>query len=220
MSELIDTLRAIVRDELSRLRGPELGLVVAVYANDADGNNHQVDVRLRSSGVELQRVPVTVARYGVSMLPAVGELVLLVFVGGELNAPMVVGSVYDESTQPPEAGAAEVVYEVPDAGAERHLELRMPSGVSYTIDDGALKIAAGGTEVRLQQDGDIQISAAGNIELRAEGDIHIEAGANLVLKGGVGVEIEGPQIKINAAGQAELKAAVLKLAGMTQFSPG
>lgn len=219
MSELIDTLRAIVRDELARMRAPELALVLETYANDADGNNHQVDVRLRGSGVELQRVPVTVQRYGMSMLPRIGDLVLVVFVGGELNAPMVIGSVYDEAHQPPEATAGEVVYQVPDEGGERHLHLEMPSGVTYTVDDGALKIVAGGTEIQLQQDGDVTIHAAGNIELTTDGDMTLRSYGNLLLEAAMDVEIKGLNIKTQGSAQTEIKSPILKLAGLAQFSP-
>ena len=71
MSDMVDIIRAIVRDEMARRRSPELGLVTAVQSRDSDGsdNNHQVNVRLRASGVELQRVPVAAARLGLSLLP-------------------------------------------------------------------------------------------------------------------------------------------------------
>jgi len=219
LSELIDTLRAIVRDELARMRSPELGIVLAVYSNDAEGNNHQVDVRLRASGVELQRVPVTVPRYGMSMLPRVDDLVLVVFVGGELNAPVAIGCVYDERVQPPEAAPGELVYKVPDEGGERHMHLEMPSGVTYTVDDTVLKIVAGGTEITLEQDGNVQINAIGNIELKADGDITLEAGGKLTLKATTDVEIQGLNVKTEASAQGECKAPMLKFGGMAQFSP-
>lgn len=219
MSELIDTLRAIVRDELARMRPPELGIVLEVYANDAEGNNHQVDVRLRGSGVELQRAPVTVQRYGTSALPMVGDLVLVMFVGGDLNAPMVIGCVYDENTQPPEAAPGEVVYRIPDDGGERHLHVELPSGMTYTLDDEVMKIVAGGTEVLLEKDGNLQVKVAGNIELKADGDITLEATGKLTLKSSADVEIQGMNIKSQANAQAESKAPMLKFGGIAQFSP-
>ncbi|SEA37497.1 hypothetical protein SAMN05660964_01436 [Thiothrix caldifontis] len=220
MSGLIDTLRAIIRDELARMQPPELGIVLAVYANDADGNNHQVDVRLRASGVELQRVPVTVPRYGMSMLPCVDDLVLLMFVGGELNAPMVIGCVYDEHTQPPEAAPGELIYKIPDEGGERHIQLETPSGVTFTVDDGAIKIVAGNTSITLEQDGNVQIMAAGNLELKADGDITLEAGGKLTLKATSDAEVQGMNIKLQGSAQTEFKSPMLKLTGMAQFSPG
>ena len=218
MSELIHTLRAIVRDELSRIRTSEMGIVVAVYPNDNDGNNHQVDVRLRNSGVELKRAPVIVQRYGISALPNVGDAVLVVFLGGELNAPMVVGCVYNEEHNPPEAAAAEVVYHIPDQGGERHLYVELPSGMSITVNDESIQITAGGTEVQLEQDGDLKIVSAANIELQSQGDITLDASGKLNLKAGQDVSVQGLNVKNQADAQLECKGATLKLAGLTQFS--
>ena len=219
MSELIDTLRAIVRDEIARNRCAELGIVVQIYANDGDGNNHQVDVRLRSSGVELKRAPVTVQRYGMSALPMVGDLVLVVFLGGELNAPMVIGCVYDDNIQPPEASASELHYIVPDEGGEKHFHMELPSGTSITIDDEKVSLISGGTEIEVEKDGAVKIVAGGNIELSASGDISLEAGGDIKLKAGVNLEAEGIGVKIQASAEAEVKAASLKFAGLAQFSP-
>jgi len=218
VSELIDTLRAVVRDELSRMRAPEMGIVVAIYANDADGNNHQVDVRLRNSGVELMRAPVTVQRYGMSALPRVGDAVLVVFLGGDLNAPMVIGCVYNEEHNPPEGAGAELIYQVPDDGGERHLYLQLPSGMSVTVNDESIQITAGGTEVQLDQDGDIKFISAANIEMQAQGDITLEASGNLTLKAAQDVNIEGLNVKNQASIEVACKGSMLKFGGMAQFS--
>ena len=62
MSELIEILRAVIHEELTRYRLPELGTVTKVFPKEDDSSdgNHQVNVALRGSGVELQRTPVSV----------------------------------------------------------------------------------------------------------------------------------------------------------------
>ena len=53
MSELLNTLRAIVRDELGRVRPPELATVTQLHTRDVDTNaNHEVSVKLIASGVD------------------------------------------------------------------------------------------------------------------------------------------------------------------------
>ena len=64
MSSLIEVLRAIIRDEIAARRPPELGIVTQVHPGDGDAGNHQADLRLRASGLELARVPVAVPRRG------------------------------------------------------------------------------------------------------------------------------------------------------------
>jgi hypothetical protein len=102
MSNLIPTLRAIVREELTRYRMPELGVVSGVFAkDDSDDGNHQVNVTLRGSGVELQRAPVAIDRAGWSALPREGDVVVVTFLDGDLNSPVVLGTVYDNTLRPP-----------------------------------------------------------------------------------------------------------------------
>src|SRR5262245_45927 len=99
MSDLIPTLRAIIRDELTRYRWPELGVVSSVFpkADDGSDGNHEVNVTLRGSGLELQRAPVTVGRAGWSALPRQGDTVVVAFLDGDLNSPVVLGTVYDNT---------------------------------------------------------------------------------------------------------------------------
>ncbi len=225
MTDMVDIIRAIVRDELARRRSPELGLVTAVHARDADGsdNNHQVNVRLRASGLELQRVPVTAARLGLSLLPKAGDLVLVVFANADVNAPVVVGSVYDEAVQPPVARAEELVYMPTDAddSAVRRLHVELANGCALTLHDDHLTLKMGGTEITVNQDGDVQIQCAGKVQIKADADIAVEAGGNLELKAQGSVKVTaGSSLDLQGMAAAKLKAPAVTLAGNTQFSPG
>ena len=204
---------------MARTRCAELALVIQVYANGGEGNNHQVDVRLRSSGVELKRAPVTVQRYGMSALPRVGDLVLVMFLGGVLNAPMVIGCVYDEDVQPPEAAEGELVYVVPDEAGEKHLHIELPSGTTLTFDDEKVTLVSGETKIEIEKDGLMKIHSASNLQLSASGDISIEAGGDLKLAAATNIEMKGLAVKIEASAEAEVKAPSLKFAGTAQFSP-
>jgi uncharacterized protein involved in type VI secretion and phage assembly len=224
VTELIDTLRTIVRDELARRIAPELGVVTVVQAREADSSNanHQVNVRLVATGIELQNVPVLVGRLGWSMLPQVDDTVLVVFVNGDLNAPLVVGSLYDAKVQPPVAKAGELVYEPSDAGSDaslRRLHIAIGSDVTLTLDDENLKIKLGGTEVSVAKDGDVSISSGAKLTIKTQGDTTFDASGNLELKAQGNVTIKGMAVTVEAQGSAKVKAASISLAGMTQFSP-
>jgi uncharacterized protein involved in type VI secretion and phage assembly len=224
VTELIDTLRAIVRDELARRRAPELGVVTAIHPRDADGSdaNHQAHVRLVATGVELQYVPVAVGRLGLALLPQVGDTVLIVFVHGDLNAPVVVGSLYDAQVQPPVAKAGEVVYTPSDAGGDaslRRLQIALGSDVTLTADDENLKLVLGGTELTIAKDGDVTITSAAKLVVKAQGDISFEAGGNLDLKATGNATLSGASTTVEGQGSAKLKGPSVTLAGNTQFSP-
>jgi uncharacterized protein involved in type VI secretion and phage assembly len=223
MSDLMATLRAIIREELTRHRSLELGIVTAVYPKDSSGsaNNHQVNVRLRSSGVELQHAAVAVARAGLSMLPREGDLVAVAFVNGDINAPVVLGSVYDQVLQPPQADALDVVYQPPDDedSSVRRFHLELPSGNLITIDDEKLHIESGGTELTITRDGDVAVKSAAKVTIESQGDITLEAGGNLQLSAKQNVTVKGMSTTVEGQADAKLKAPQLSLAGMTGFSP-
>lgn len=220
MSDVVTMLRAIVREELTRYRVNEFGIVTEVFPGDGNENNHQVSVRLRSSGVEIPRAPVTVGRMGFSMLPEVGDLVLLAFVNGDINAPVVIGAVYDSEKQSPEAGPLETVYKPfgDEDSSIRRLHLELPSGSKLTLDDDKLQIESGGTTVVIERDGDVTLKSAANVTIESSGDIKLDAGGNLELSAKQNVTIKALSATLEGQTSAKVKGAALTLAGMTSFS--
>jgi uncharacterized protein involved in type VI secretion and phage assembly len=223
VSDLVATLRALVRHELTALRLPELAIVTEIFPRDGDGSdgNHQANVRLQASGVELQRAAVVVGRPGLTALPNPGDLVVVTFLGGDLNAPVVLGAVYDEQGRPPVAGPREVVYQPPDAeeSGVRRLHLELPSGTAVTLDDDAVQVKSGGTEVTVERDGGVTVKAQGTIRLETQGDLELEAAGALRMSAQGEVEIQGATATVEGQGSAKLKAPSVSLAGNTQFSP-
>lgn len=213
MSAIMGVLRAMVREELAARRECELGIVTQVFSSDGgDENSLELNVRLRGSAVELQRVPVVVARSGLSALPRVGDLVALLFVGGDLNAPLVVGVVHDEQTRPPDAGADELVYRIPDDAREaaRRLEIALPGGNRVTLQDRKLTVVMGSTTVVVEQDGAVTVEAGGDMNLSAAGNLNIEASGMASLK--------GASVLIEAQSDAKLKGTTTTIAGITNFN--
>jgi len=223
VSEMIGTLRAIVRDELARVRAPELAVVTRAYAREGESgkDNHQVNLRLRASGVELSRVPVTVGRLGLSALPNEGDLVLVAFVGGDLNAPVVLGCLYDDQAHPPVAKPHEVVYRPPDGSESgvRRLHVELQNGNTLTVDDDTLEIALGGTNVAISRDGNVVIESAGKVHLKAQGDVELEARGGATVSAQGSLTFKALSISLEAQAQVTLKGAQIGLAGMTQFTP-
>jgi hypothetical protein len=220
----MSTLRAIVRDEIARVRAPEVGIVTRSYAREDDSNdgNHQVNVQLGASGVELQRVPIVVSRAGWSALPNEGDLVLVNFVGGDLNAPVAVGTLYSDEAHPPVAKEHEIVYIAPDSddSSLRRMHFELANGNTFTIKDETLEIVMGGTTVTVNKDGDVEIKSAGKLSFEADSDISIkaggkvsvEAGSDLALKASASASFEGQA-------KAQVKGPQIALAGITQFNP-
>ncbi len=214
MTGLVPLIRAVVREELAGRMSLDLGIVTKVATNEGGAGDANIDVnlRLRASGLELQRVPVAVARLGLSAAPREGDLAAVGFLDGDLDGPVVLGFLYSDATPAPDAGPEEIVYRVPDAGddAARRLEIALPSGNTVTIQDAVVTIAMGSSTVTVEADGNIALEAGGDLVLKAGGGVTIEAGTSVSIKG---VSVTG-----EASGEAKLKGATVSIAGVTSFS--
>ena len=216
MNRIVPAIRAVVRDELDANRGIELGTVTAVVTNEGAAGDHnlQVNLRLRGSALELQQVPVAIGRLGLSLAPRVGDLAVVACVGGDLNAAVVLGFLYDHQTQPPDGKPTEVVYVVPDDadGDARRLHLELPGGNTVTVKDKRVDIVMGTTHLKIEADGAITLEAGGDINLKAKGSVTIEGSSGATLKGAT-VSVEGQ-------GSATVKGGSVSIAGTIAFSPG
>jgi uncharacterized protein involved in type VI secretion and phage assembly len=196
---LFDSIRRIVQDELQSVRTAELAVVQEQHPSDPD--NYACTVVLRDSGIVLRNVPVTTSRIGAVAIPAVGELVLVQFVGGDVNAPVIVGRLYNDRDRPPEnedgravlhlplgASDGEAVHVELRSGDARELSAKLGNGLTLALrdDDPIVEIDAGGqATVTIERDGKVAVKSNGKLELKAASDITIEAQARLTLKGAV-----------------------------------
>ncbi len=215
MSRIVPAIRAVVRDELDAHRGLELGVITQAFSNDGGSGEHHlsVNVRLNSSGLELQQVPVAVGRLGLSALPLVGNLVVIGFLSGDLDQAVVMGVLHDADHAPPDAKPGELVYHVPDEADEaaRRFHLEMPSGNSLTLQDGKLSIILGSSTVTIEADGAVTIEAGGDLTLKAAGALNLE--------GGSGATLKAPNVTVQGDGSATLKGGSVSINGTTSFNP-
>ncbi len=206
MSALYDTLRQMIRRELASHRFAEIGTVQAVHP--ADPGAYSADVVLRGTELVLRHVPVVTPRKGFASLPEVGDLVLVQFIGGALDRPVVTGTLYNDTDTPPEHAENDWVLQLPSGGDARdsgvRMEIRQSSPIGFTItlmgdrfkmevqdDDPVMTLTVadakvtidGSGGVKIDAPGDLDLKAAGKLNLKADGEATIEASGNLVLKG-------------------------------------
>lgn len=210
---LLETIQRIVREELARQRTAELAVVQEQHphATDGDDDNYACTVVLRDSGLVLRRVPVATQTIGAASIPAVGELVLVAFVGGDLNAPVIVGRLYNDEDRPPVNGDGRAVLHLPlgaadgeavhlelHSGDRRELALTLGSGLALTLrdDDPVVELIVDGGKATLAVDRD------GAVRLETGGDLSIQAGK---------IEIGGSEITVEASGTLDLKGATINL---------
>lgn len=209
---MVPLIEAVARRELDGFRSLSLGVVTSVTTNSGAGERPSADVRLHGTELVLQRVPLAVGRIGASSAPRPGDLVVIGFLDGDLNGPIVLASLYDDAAEPPQAGPEDVVYEVPDAGSDAaRLEIRLPNGSTLQVRDAEVRVEMGGTSLVVETDGAVTVEAATDLTLRSGADLNLEAGANLNLKANAAATVE-------AAANLKLKGAVNTIAGTTNFS--
>jgi uncharacterized protein involved in type VI secretion and phage assembly len=199
---LLETIQRIVHDELGRVRTAELGVVQEQHphAGEGDTDNFACTVVLRSSGIVLKQVPVATPRAGTASVPAVGDLVLVQFVNGDVNAPVIVGSLYSDERRPPVNDDGQVILHLPlDAGdsdavhielhsaGKREIVLKLGSGLTINLrdDDPAVEVDVGGrATLSIARDGAVSIESQGALTLKGL-EITVEAQSQLTLKGAV-----------------------------------
>ncbi len=175
---LLDIVRRVVLQELQHVRSSQLGVVSAVHAHTeaSDGNNHEADVRLKHTDLELVRVPIAVAQVGAAAPPRVGDLVLVQFLDGDLNQPVIGGRFYHADDPPPVHQEDDVLF-----------EHRVPDGTR-----NQLRFAADGS-IFLQRDVKQDDNSEAQTSLRIAGDtgdLEIKLGDSIVLTLKHGSKIE------------------------------
>ena len=216
MSPFVEVMSEVARRELAAHRSLSLGIVTESRTNDGGQGKHHLDcdVRVHGSGLTLRRVPVAVARPGLSAAPRVGDLVVLGFLEGDVNGPILLGTLHGADTSPPDAKPDEVVYEVPDDPSEvRRLELRLPNGNLVTIKDDTLVIDMDGTRVVVESGGAITLESASDVSIKAQGSLTLEAQRSVTIKAGSSATVE-------AGTSATLRGSTTTIAGTTSFTAG
>ncbi len=212
---LLETIQRIVRQELGRLRTAELAIVQAQHSHssESDLDNYACTVVLRNSGIVLNQVPVATPRLGSVSIPSEGDLVLVQFIGGDINAPIIIGSLYNDEDRPPVNDDGQAILHLPlgaeesdavhielHSGDRREIVLTLGSGLSLNLndDDPVVKLEVDGGKATLQidRDGALTLESQGNVNLKGN-EITIEGQSQLNLNGGT-VNIKGqPTVNIN-----------------------
>lgn len=201
MSDLYDSIREIVREELRQPRFAELAVVQEQHPHndEGDSDNYSCTVVMRDNGIVLKRVPAAVFRKGAAAIPDIGDLVLVQFLNGDINAPIIVGSLYNDEDRPPANSSGQAVFKLPlqgggvellvDSESATSVELKVGNAITLTLvdDDPVLTIAIDGGKATLEisRDGSMALSSGNGVEIKSGADMTIEAGGQLNLKGAI-----------------------------------
>lgn len=217
---IVGTMRGIARDEALSRWHPQLALVTSTHGGTTA---HACTVKLRETGLVLPKVPIATGLLGTTALPAEGDLVLVVFAGGDLHAPFVVGRLYDDEIAPPEHRPGELIAFLPGGETDetkalqvairtpgdgtRALEVTLKGSVevTLTVRDEAIELRTQDARLALEQTG----SSDGKATLAVgEQTITVEQGGDVAIKAGGKLTLQASQIEIDGD-------TTVKIAGQT-----
>lgn len=222
----VQAIRQIARHEVQQHPGAALGVVQSVFGSD-DDRPLTCSVALRDSGLVLPKVPIAVGLMGEAALPAVDDLVVVLFAGGDLHAPIVIGRLYSERVAPPQHAPGETALTLPggETDPQKALDLRIVTPgdgtralrltldgrvkIELTVDDQGLVLRTQDASLTLSQTGASDANAelkvgASKITMAQGGDVTIEAAGKLTLKGAsiavsgdTNIKVDGTTVDIN-----------------------
>lgn len=159
--------------------------------------------------------------FGAVFIPRVGEQVIVGFLGGQINAPVVLGSVYNVKAKPPLVADKKnekmmikfpegLIIEIDNKKNKQKVTLTTKKGHVLTLDDNKEKIEAKNKSGKTSLAMDLK---KGNITIKAEKKISLQAGQDkLTLNQGIkintssgDVAIKGKNVKVNAKAKADVK---------------
>lgn len=208
---LYDAVARIARHEAGARMHVALARVTDTHAAPGAPPDHAVTVVLLNSGLVCPRVPIAVGALGFAAIPAPGDLVVLAFVDGDVNAPVMLGRLYHAELDPPDHADGQLVLRLPPGAAEpvvdltadpeaRSVVLKLPREVTATFADEKITLVAGEMSMTVDAGGRVDVAAGGStIVLKQDGDVSIESAGDLTLKGRQ-VSIEG-QARLKIGGK-------------------
>ena len=179
MSGMVEVIQSIVEAEIRKVHLTELGMVTSIFshAGESDKENYECNIQLKNRDLELRKVPVATQIIGLSNIPKVGDMVVITYVNGNINAPIIIGRLYTDEDRPPVSSGEEVVYVPPYSKNSdlRRFAMELPSGVKITINDDLVGISAGGTTLRINRGGNVEVQSAKEVKIVAKEDMSILA---------------------------------------------
>jgi len=212
-SALFDSISRIARHEAEARATAGVAVVVDTHLSSGAANDHAVSVKMRDTGIVFSKVPIAVGVLGLAAMPEPGDLVVVAFMEGDYQAPVVVGRLYRPDKNPPAHSEDDLVINFPagddnpatnlvmSRSAEASIQLKLGDELTLDLlpDTATITIGAMKLEITGKSGGRAEIAAGGStIVMKQDGDVKISSQTKLVIEGNE-VEIKG-QAKVTIKG--------------------
>jgi len=214
MSGMVDVIRKIVEAEIRKIYVTEVGVVTSVFPDPDDF--YRCHVKLLSRGVvdrdgeiELRDVPIATQQIGLVNIPNIDDLVLVSFLNGDLQAPVVIGRLYNDAQKPPANKIDEFVYVAPEITGDdenaRRVYVEFPSGIKLTMTEDIVNLEAGKTVLTINRDGNVEIECNEAVSITATGDMTFKADT-ITMESEKAMEFKAEKTKMETKQDMEFKA--------------
>jgi uncharacterized protein involved in type VI secretion and phage assembly len=216
---LFESVTRIARHEAGARALPAVGKVVENFGASGAAPDHAVTVELRDSGLVLPQVPVAVGMLGAAALPAVDDLVVVVFLDGDRNAPVVVGRIYSDALAPPtDANDGKLAVGLPPGSDPPDLKLVVEtdgSTATLEVGDEPVKLLADADQLQVKV-GEVELTitkaGGGRAELKAGGtELTLKKDGDVTLKTSGKLKLEGSEVEIKGSSKVKLSGGTLEL---------
>jgi uncharacterized protein involved in type VI secretion and phage assembly len=225
-------------------RGARIGwVVIGVVTNNKDESKWgRVKVKLPTGGEESDWAwvaePMAGKEMGTYLLPEVGDRVVVAFISGDINYPVIIGSLWDEKNPPPAGNddgknnvrmiksrsGHQIIFDDNADGKKEKVEIRTKSGHTILLDD-----ASGAEKIEIKDKTGKNMlfvnSANNEVLLASQGKITIKDGQGSMVEmspGKVAVASKG-ELQISGQSKVTIKAQIIEIeagATMTVKSSG
>ncbi|MEM0995716.1 MAG: phage baseplate assembly protein V [Bacteroidota bacterium] len=206
MEGIIDIMQKVAEREAQKIYTNELGVVTAVFPHesDSDDGNYECTVRLKNrkqpdgSDFELRKVPVMTGHIGQVNIPNLNDLVLVTFIGGDINAPVIIGRLYNDEDRPPVNTSGEYILQhslekggslkLDAAGVvtisgqeEKSIVTVNDDEITLTTGNGQVTITLGGSGIVIDAgSNDITLKSMGNVTLGDAATGQVKVGGRML----------------------------------------
>jgi hypothetical protein len=213
-----EMIRRIAERELGKLHMLEYGKVesVNIHSSEDDGVGYTCAVQLvgRTTDdgemLKLENVPISTGMTGQIDVPYIDDLVLVAYINGDFELPVIIGRLYSREKKPPLFEDGQHLIEIdsgryhPNGPEKSKIDVKFVDGAQTTInitdssvmitvgnmkmtissgEEGKIELEAGDTKLGLMEDGDISFETSTNISITSGADVNLEASGNMNIKG-------------------------------------
>ena len=222
MDSIVGVMKKVAEHEARRIYTTELGVVTAVFphAGEDDTDNYQCSVKLKNKkqpdgkDFELRKVPIATPYVGLVCIPNVGDLVLINFIGGDINAPVITGRLYNDEDRPPVNKTDEFLlqHKIAEGGSikldqdgkiiitsknEENVFTLEDEKISMANDKFSLVIDFSGEKISITSDKDLELIAKNGKCLIDAKEIEIKSGGAMKFKASGAMTLKGSTIDMN-----------------------